>query len=65
MSPGTKVNNHRGFIYHGIVDRTSQIWSDRNFHRVILCGMADRASLIWRGCYLCRFIVRAWLTVTA
>ena len=26
---------------------TSLIWSDRNLHRFILCGMVDPTSLIW------------------
>ena len=29
------------------------------------CGMVDRTSLIWRVRNLCRFIVRAWLTLPA
>ena len=42
-----------------MVDRTSQICSNRNLHRFILRGMVDRTSLIWRVRNLCRFIVRA------
>ena len=35
------------FIHRGMVDCTSQIWSDRNLHRVILRGMVDHTSLTW------------------
>ena len=49
----------RHFIHRGMVDHTSQIWSNRNLHRFILRGMVDRTSLIWSGCNLRHFIVRA------
>ena len=40
------ISNLRRFIHHGMVDRTNQIWSDRNLHCVILRGMVTYVLIV-------------------
>ena len=47
------VSNLRYFIYQGMVDRTSLIWSYRNLCSFIVHGMVNSTNLMWSYHNLC------------